>query len=67
LRTIRYDKVIKSIGGHGEHVETADQIRPAVERALASQKPSLVDITIRSARSPLADAAIRAEQRVKRI
>ena len=67
LRTIRYDNVIKSIGGHGEHVETADQIRPAVERALASKMPSLIDITIRSARSPLADAAISAEQRVKRI
>jgi acetolactate synthase-1/2/3 large subunit len=67
LRTIRYDNVIKSIGGHGEHVETAEQIRPAVERALASQKPSLIDITIRSARSPLADAAIKGGQRVKKI
>lgn len=67
LRTIRYNSVIESIGGYGEHVETSAQIRPAVERAIKSEKPSLIDITIRSARSPLADAAISAGQRLKRI
>ncbi|MBM3926405.1 MAG: thiamine pyrophosphate-binding protein [SAR202 cluster bacterium] len=58
LRTIRYDKVVEAIGGHGEHVEEGVEVRPAVERAMRSGKPSLVDITIRSARSPLADAAV---------
>ena len=67
LRTIRYNSVIESIGGYGEHVETSAQIRPAVERAIKSENPSLIDITIRSARSPLADAAISAGQRLKRI
>ena len=58
LRTVRYDKVVEAIGGHGEHVEEAEQIGPAIQRALASNKPSLVDITIRSAQSPLADAMV---------
>ena len=35
-----------------------EEIAPAVERAVASGKPSLVNITVRSARSPLADAMI---------
>lgn len=58
LRTIRYDKVVQAIGGHGEHVETTSGIGPAIKRAVSSQKPSLIDITIRSAQSPLADAMV---------
>jgi acetolactate synthase-1/2/3 large subunit len=66
LRTVRYDQVIAAIGGHGEHVETAEQLGPALQRALASNKPSLVDITIRSARSPLADAMVARKQEPRR-
>jgi acetolactate synthase-1/2/3 large subunit len=58
LRTIRYDRVVEAIGGHGEHVESPQDLGPAISRALASGKPSLVDITIRSVQSPLADAMI---------
>jgi len=43
---IRYDKVMEAFGGHGEHVETPDQLKPALERALGSGGPSLVNVVI---------------------
>ena len=58
LRPLRYDKVVEAIGGHGEHVEEAKDLAPAINRALDSNIPSLIDVTIRSAQSPLADAMI---------
>ncbi len=58
LRSVRYDRVGEALGGYGEHVETAEEIGPAIQRALASGKPSLVNITVGSMRSPLADAMI---------
>jgi len=58
LRTIRYDKVVDAIGGYAEHVEKAPDVGPAVERAINSGRPSLVDIAIRSGASPLANAMI---------
>ncbi len=41
---IRYDRIFQELGCHGEHVETPDQIAPALRRALASGKPALVNI-----------------------
>ncbi len=58
LRTIRYDKMVEAIGGYAEHVERAAEVGPAVGRALASGRPSLVNVTVRSGASPLADAMI---------
>ena len=58
LRFVRYDKVVEALGGHGEYVEQPGDISPAVERAIASGVPSLVNISIRSAVSPLATAMI---------
>ena len=58
LRTIRYDQVVEAIGGYSEYVESPSQISPAVERALKSGKPSLVNCMIRSGASPLAEAMI---------
>ena len=37
---------MEAFGGHGEHVETPDQLIPAMERALASGKPSLLNVVI---------------------
>jgi acetolactate synthase-1/2/3 large subunit len=54
LRRSRYDLVMKALGGDGEHVETVDQLRPAVRRALASERPYCVNVNIRGARSPFA-------------
>jgi acetolactate synthase-1/2/3 large subunit len=50
LNFTRYDKVVEALGGHGEFVESPDQIRPALERAAASGKPALVNVVIRQDR-----------------
>jgi 2-hydroxyacyl-CoA lyase 1 len=42
----RYEKVIEAFGGDGYFVETPDQIRPALEKAFASDGPSVVNIMI---------------------
>lgn len=42
----RYDKVVESFGGHGELVETAEDIEPAIKRALASNKVSCINVVI---------------------
>jgi len=52
LRRSRYDLVMKALGGEGEHVERLEQVRPALDRALASGRPYCINIEIRSARSP---------------
>ena len=58
LRFIRYDKVVEAIGGYGEYVERSEEVAPAVERALRSGRPSLVNVVVRSGASPLAEAMI---------
>ena len=58
LRFVRYDKVVETIGGYGEYVEKAEDVSPAVERAIASNLPSLINVSVRPGASPLADAMI---------
>ena len=58
LRSMRYDKMIEAMGGHGEYVEQPQEIGPAIKRATASGKPSLVNVVVKSLASPLADAMI---------
>ena len=58
LRFLRYDQLVEALGGYGEYVERGEEIAPAVERALASNRPSLVNVRVGSVRSPLADAMI---------
>jgi acetolactate synthase-1/2/3 large subunit len=50
LNFTRYDKVVEALGGHGEHVERPEELRPALERAAASGKPALVNVVIRQDR-----------------
>jgi 2-hydroxyacyl-CoA lyase 1 len=42
----RYEKVIEAFGGDGYFVETPDQLRPALDKAFAGGKPSVVNIMI---------------------
>lgn len=42
----RYDLMIEGLGGYGEFVEDAAQIRPALERAQESGVPALVNVHI---------------------
>lgn len=58
LRFVRYDKMVEAIGGYAEYVEQAQDVAPAVDRALASGRPSLVNVVVGSHSSPLADAMI---------
>jgi thiamine pyrophosphate-dependent acetolactate synthase large subunit-like protein len=40
----RYDKMAEVFGAHGEYVERAQDIRPALERAAKSGKPAVVNV-----------------------
>jgi acetolactate synthase-1/2/3 large subunit len=46
LATSRYDRVTEVFGGHGEHVERPEELRPALERALAAGVPSIVNVLL---------------------
>src|SRR5262245_25734631 len=39
-----YERVAQELGAHGEYVEQPNEIRPALERAWASGKPSVVNV-----------------------
>ena len=39
----RYDRMAVDLGAHGEFVEKPTEIRPALERAFASGKPTLIE------------------------
>lgn len=41
---MRYDQIVETLGGHGEFVERPQDLRPALERAFASGKPSVVNV-----------------------
>lgn len=41
---VRMDRLAIEMGGHGEYCERTEDIQPAMERALASGKPALVQI-----------------------
>jgi acetolactate synthase-1/2/3 large subunit len=41
---VRLDELARALGGHGEYCTRTEEIQPAVERALASGKPALVQI-----------------------
>jgi acetolactate synthase-1/2/3 large subunit len=40
----RYDQVVEALGGHGELVERPSDVAPAIERALESGLPALVNV-----------------------
>ncbi|MBK8025862.1 MAG: acetolactate synthase [Chloroflexi bacterium] len=46
LKPTRYDRVVEALGGWGEHVDRAEDIAPALRRALASGKPACIDVSI---------------------
>jgi acetolactate synthase-1/2/3 large subunit len=55
LSLARYDLLAAGLGGHGEHVERPDQLRPALARALAAVdggQPALLNVRIQSLSSP---------------
>ena len=44
--SLRFDVMMEALGGHGEFVETPEEIRPALERAFNSGKASLVNVIL---------------------
>ena len=48
----RYDRVVEALGGHGEHVERAEDLEPALGRAVASGKPACVNVMIDGVAAP---------------
>jgi acetolactate synthase-1/2/3 large subunit len=48
----RYDLVASALGAHGALVERADDLEPALERALASGRPAVVNVRIASVAAP---------------
>ncbi len=42
-------QVAKAFGAHGEHVEAPEELVPAFRRALASGKPSVIDVAMSTA------------------
>jgi acetolactate synthase-1/2/3 large subunit len=46
LAPSRYDRLVEAFGGHGEHVDDTAGLRPALERALASGLPAIVDVAL---------------------
>jgi acetolactate synthase-1/2/3 large subunit len=46
LAPTRYDRLAEALGAHGEHVERPDELAPALERALASGRPALVNVML---------------------
>ena len=58
LLQARYEKIVEGLGGHGEFVERAEDLAPALKRAFASGRPTLLNIVVKQAISPRAEAAI---------
>jgi len=52
LLPTRYDNVAIAFGGYGEHVTRADEIAPAVERAIASGLPAVVNVALEGQPAP---------------
>jgi acetolactate synthase-1/2/3 large subunit len=52
LLPTRYDRVAEALGGHGEHVERPEHLGPALDRAIGSGKPAVVNVLIDGVAAP---------------
>ena len=48
----RFDQLAEVLGGHGELVTKPEEIRPAIDRAFRSGKPSCINVVTKSVASP---------------
>ncbi len=53
MASTRYDEIVRAMGGYGEHVTDISELRPAIERALASGLPACIDVPLESNPAPL--------------
>jgi acetolactate synthase-1/2/3 large subunit len=63
LLQTRYDQVVQGLGGHGEFVTRAEELEPALRRALDAGKPALVNVAVHQVVSPRGEAAIARRKR----
>lgn len=56
FRDIPFHAMCEGMGGHGELVETRDQLAPALKRAMASGKVAVVNVKCRGVISPIVAA-----------
>jgi acetolactate synthase-1/2/3 large subunit len=52
LLASRYDQLAEALGGHGELVHRADELEPALARALAAGRPAVVNVAIEGLAAP---------------
>jgi acetolactate synthase-1/2/3 large subunit len=52
LSATRYDEVAIALGGHGELVKTAAELEPALQRAIASKKPAVINVMVQRLAAP---------------
>ena len=52
LLASRYDQLAEALGGHGELVRLADELEPALARALAAGRPAVVNVAIEGLSAP---------------
>ena len=43
---VRYNRIMEMLGGHAEHVDWPEEVRPALERAIASGRPACINVAI---------------------
>ncbi len=53
LTSARYDQAAAGLGAHGEYVTNAAELTPALERALASDLPSCLNVTLDGQPAPI--------------
>ena len=58
LLPTRYDQIVRGLGGHGEVVDSPDELQPALERCLKLERPALINVQVQRAVSPRGQAAI---------
>ncbi|MCM5570454.1 thiamine pyrophosphate-binding protein [Burkholderiaceae bacterium FT117] len=56
FRDIPFHSMVQGMGGHGELVERLEDLRPAIERALASGKPACVNVKAKGVITPIIGA-----------
>ena len=55
LLPTRYDRMAEALGAHGEYVEEAADLRPALQRALSADRPAVVNVRTSPSPSPLTE------------
>jgi acetolactate synthase-1/2/3 large subunit len=63
LAPTRYDRVVEALGGLGFYVERPEDLRPTLERALASGRPACLNVPVASLDTPMTENLIRRKRR----